>query len=425
MQLQTFIRAHINDDIPELLLKAGTYKDIDVRLAAVQILARRKIKDKLPSWYANDEISFPSELASEQCSSEQTARYKQRLVGAGDCVIDMTGGLGVDAYYFSQKAASVVYIEKNEDYCRAAEYNFAALGAVNISVLCEDSVGVITSGAAATATSTATPAALAFALGECTDGLSIVLYFDPSRRGSGNKRLYSMSDCEPDIVNFINGFKSGIYYLDEALIQARIIAKLSPMLDINAVLQQVPNITEIHILSVRNECKELIINIKPETSNLKPPTIYCINMTTDGAEQSFIFTLQEELEAQPVTAQDLKRFLYEPNASIMKAGAFKTVAVRFGLWKLSVNSHLYTSDMLHRDFPGRVFEIKEVAKFNRNGCKQVLKHGKQANVTVRNFPMSAQLLSTRLGLSDGGETYIFATTLANKQKVMIIAAKIT
>ena len=415
--LQKFIHDHAGDDLSGLLLNASRYTNIDIKMAVVQIDARVRIKDKLPSWYNYDRLFFPSILATEQCSSEITALYKQRLIQSGDCVCDLTGGLGVDTYFFSQKARCVIYLEKDKEYYEAARYNMDILGASGVCVINGDATEIITNN------------------DSCISEAN-VFYIDPARRGEGNKRMFAISDCEPDIAKMWSLLRDK---------QCRIIVKLSPMLDIKKVLSQLPGINEIHVVSVKNECKELLL-IADDFSNKSSDTqMVCINYSSNGEEQLFRFSLQEEhsivffdyncLNYEKVFNQTSKhfetvrlverlgRFLYEPNSSILKSGAYKSIALRFGIEKLNVNSHLYSSDNLISSFPGRIFKIKEIIPFNNRTCKTLAATIPQANITARNFPLTVEELRKRLRISEGGNIYLFATTLPDNKKILIKCCK--
>jgi hypothetical protein len=398
--LRIFLDEHANDDVNELILNALRYKNIDVKFAAEQISARKIIKDKLPTWYENSNLIFPSALSAEQCSSELTALYKQRLVNKEDTVCDMTGGLGVDAYYFSQKAHKVIYIERNTEYCKAAINNFQSLNAANIEILNKDSIQLFQ---------------LHTPYSAFPPEISIqnpVLYIDPSRRGSGNKRLYALEDCEPDLTEI---------WSDLQQIGSKIIVKLSPMLDISHVVKQLPGINEIHIVAVRNDCKE-VIAVADKSSN-NAVKIACINYLSDKSEVSLVFNPCKEGTARVHFASEVKKYLYEPNVSILKAGAYNSVAEHFNMEKLHPNSHLYTSDNLMERFPGRIFEVSEVYPFNNQKCKELSKSITKANITVRNFPLSAEELRKRLKMKDGGDIYLFASTLSENKKVLIQCRK--
>ena len=378
----------------QLLLKGKQHPAIDLPFAASQIQARRQLRGKLPGWQANDDLVFPSRLSAEQCSSERTARYKQRLIGSGTHVCDLTGGLGVDSYYFSLTADAVTYVERFPEYCEAARRNFRALGAGNIRVVCGDAVeqaGVL-------------PAPNVF-------------YLDPARRGEGNKRVFALADCEPDLVRL----KSLL--LERAPL---LIAKISPMADLQHTCTLLPETAEVHVLSVKNECKELLFVLRREVP-ADGPAVYCVNWTgagpDTGTEQSFRFTFAEERNAPMQPAARVKRYLYEPNASILKAGAFKRIAAATATEKLHASSHLYTSDAPVSGYPGRVFEVEEVIPFGGKAGKLRARTGPRANISVRNFPLSADELRKRIRIADGGDIYLFGTTLADGAKVLIRCRK--
>ena len=389
-EFKLFVKEHAGDDLTRLLLSASRYPSVNVPFAVEQIAARRQIKDKLPLWYMNEALLFPSKISAEQCSSEQTALYKQRLLKEGETLCDLTGGLGIDSYYFSRKAGHITYIERFPAYCEAARNNFSVLGADNITVMEGDSTE------------------LAPRLPEVD-----VFYIDPARRGEGNKRVFALSDCEPDLPAL----------LPELFRCApKIIAKLSPMADIRLTLDLLPGTTEVHVLSVKNECKELLFVVERE-ENIENPAIHCINYNSSGDEESFTFTLQEERDEDLRLGKQVKNYLYEPNASLLKAGAFKRVAAAFGLEKLHVSSHLYTSEEQAVGFPGRVFVVEEVYPFTGKLCKSLARLIPQANITVRNFPLPVEELRKRTKIADGGNVYLFATTLVNGDKILVKCSK--
>ena len=390
--LMAFIQAHLSDDPDRLLLSASRYPEIDMPFVVAQITARRQIKEKLPTWYQQEQLLFPAKIAAEQCSSEQTALYKQQLVTEGDTLCDLTGGLGIDSYYFSRRVKQVYYIERFPSYCEVARANMATLGARNVAVLEGDST-------------------------QWLDQLPAidVFYVDPARRGEGNKRMFALSDCEPDLTQL----------LPRLLAKApRVIAKLSPMADLRQTLALLPTTQAIHILSVKNECKELLFVIGREPRESAVP-IHCVHLTKQAAsDECFVCSLEAEQQAASHLATTLRRYLYEPNASVLKAGAFKQVACQFPVEKLQVSSHLYTSDHYLDRFPGRRFEVEEVIPFHSKSCKQLAGQSLQANVTTRNFPLTVEALRKKCRIREGGDIYLFATTGPKEEKLLIRTHKV-
>lgn len=390
-EIKEFIEEHKLDDMALLLLKAKKYPHMDIPFIAGQILAKRQVKDKLPFWYKQKALIYPSKISVEQCSSECTARYKQELIADGSSLCDMTGGLGVDSYYFSGKAKTVFYVERFSDYCEAARNNFEVLNATNIQVIEADSASSLQEMAPID-----------------------VFYIDPARRAEDNKRVFALQDCEPDLLQLKNTL------LDKA---PKIIAKISPMADIQHTLSLLPETKEVHVLSVRNECKELLFVLGRIDSSASP-VIHCINFKANGARETFCFTLSEEQQLAVSMAKNVKKYLYEPNASILKAGAFKRISDAMGAEKLHTSSHLYTSDHEITEFPGRQFLVENVMKFNGKLCATLNRIIPQANITTRNFPLTANQLRIRSKIKEGGAVYLFATTIENDEKVLIQCSKI-
>lgn len=385
-----FIKEHADDDPARLLLSASRYPDMNIPFLAEQIAARRQIREKLPSWYGNDALIFPAKIAAEQCSSEQTALYKQKLVEPEWCMYDLTGGLGIDSYSFSRKVSRLFYIERFPLYCEAAQHNFSVLGAGNITVIQEDANRYLHR----------IPEADAF-------------YLDPARRGESNKRVFALQDCEPDLPSLLP------LLLQKA---PKVIAKLSPMADIRMTLELLPGTTSVHILSVKNDCKEVLVVVERQPERKRIP-VHCINFGSDGAESSFVFEWESEASTPVGWAEHMELFLYEPNASVLKAGAFKQIGAQMGVKKLHPNSHLYTLDERVEDFPGRIFQVEEIIPFTGKVCKGIAKTIPRANITVRNFPLTVDELRKRTKITDGGSVYLFATTLMDGSKVLIRCRK--
>ena len=330
-----FIRAHSQDDVRLLALQAPRYPDVDMPAAIVQIAGRQAAANKIPSWQSIEELWYPRHLSLEQCSSEITAQYKSTLAD-GETLADLTGGFGIDCAFMASRFRKVSYVERQEELCEIAKHNFPLLGLKHITVYNEDGV-------------------VHLQKMEPVD----CIFIDPARRNEYGGKTIAISDCEPDVAE-----------LEELLLSKgkQIIIKLSPMLDLTLALKSMKRTREVHIISVNNECKELLLIIGNEPSQLIP--IHCINLTSKE-KQTFTFTREEELEAECLYTKEPGKYLYEPNASILKAGAFRSIASRYKVKKLHPNSHLYTSDLWIENFPGRSFQITGQCSFNKKGTAQI------------------------------------------------------
>lgn len=382
-----FIRAHSRDDVRLLALQAPRYPDVDMPAAIVQIAGRQAAANKIPSWQSIEELWYPRHLSMEQCSSEITAQYKSTLAD-GETLADLTGGFGIDCAFMASRFRKVSYVERQEELCEIAKHNFPLLGLKHITVYNEDGVAHLQKM-------------------EPVD----CIFIDPARRNEHGGKTIAISDCEPDVEE-----------LEELLLSKgkQIIIKLSPMLDLTLALKNMKHVREVHVISVNNECKELLLIIGNEPSLLIP--IHCSNLTPKE-KQTFTFTREGELTSECLYTKELGKYLYEPNASILKAGAFRSIASRYEVKKLHPNSHLYTSDLWIENFPGRSFLITGQCSFNKKEIKETIGELKKANITVRNFPATVAEIRKRTKLSDGGEVYLFATTLSNEQKVFIRCSK--
>lgn len=412
--LSSFIQAHRQDDVRSLMLQAQRYPDVDMRKAVVQISAWQMAQKKLPLWAATEGIIFPEHLSMEQCSSQQTATYKgeilsQRLQQSDLShsstplnITDLTGGFGVDATCLALAAGKgnethLTFVERNTELCEMAKHNLPLLGVKHSDVICADSEEIL-------------------------NKLSThqhLIYLDPARRDEHGGKTVAIADCTPDVIQ-VNDL-----LLDKADV---VMLKLSPMLDIVEAERQLKGIREIHIVSVNGECKEILFILQktpktPDGFDQNEPKMVCVNLLANLPAQTFVFSHSIERNATCYYTSELKHYLYEPNASVMKAMAFKSVAERFHLEKLHPSSQLYTSDTLVPDFPGRIFEIIDSSHFNKKVLKSLLKDIKKANLTVRNFPLSVAELRKRLKLSEGGTDYLFATTLDDDSHVLILCKK--
>ena len=389
---QQFILEHESDDIRQLALKAKSYPGIDMSIAIKQIAGRQIAKHKIPSWYQCENIIYPKHLSMEQCSSEATALYKAALC-KGDILIDLTGGLGVDFSFMAKNYKQAYYIETQHELTQLAQCNFNTLNLNQSKVIQDDAVSFLNS----------------------FDGIADTIFIDPARRNDTGKKTVLIEDCTPNLLEIDNLLTTKAQ---------RVIIKLSPMLDITHALNSLSNVTEVHIISVNNECKELLF-IKDKVRKDEDIQLICINLLTNKKDASFTFTKAEENTSSISHTDEPKRYLYEPNSSILKAGAYRSLGARYGLMKLHPNSHLYTSDTLIDSFPGRKFQIKEVISPNKKEIKAHFKDITQANIATRNYPFSVADIRKQTKLKEGGTDYIFATTLANEKKVLILCQKVS
>ena len=392
-----FIDKHLKDDVRQLALQKFP-DDVDKMLVLNQIEARQLLSKKVPSWASNPDLLFPKHLSIEQCSSELTAKYKASIISDGDTFVDLTGGLGIDSYFLSEKFKTSYYVENQKELCDLAEHNFGVLGR-KINVINSDAESFLSK----------------------NQNIDLI-FIDPARRDIYNRKMVSLHDCSPDVVDLQN------ILLKNA---KNVLIKASPMLDISLITNELQNISEIHIVSVKNECKEILIKIEPGfDGEIK---YFCVNFQSGSTvisteakrsgEISFNFVESEEKSAIPSFSSTVKNYLYEPNSSLMKSGAFKLISQRFGIEKLHVNSHLYTSDNLVSEFPGRIFEIIGFAPFNKKIKKELLNDITEASVATRNFPLSANELRKSLNLKESDKNFIFGTTLIGEKKVVILATK--
>ncbi len=395
-----FIREHAADDVRMLALHKNKYPDVDIDFALQQIEGRQRTKDKLPEIYQIEDWHYPIRLSLEQCSSETTARYKASVLQNFltsqlpnlQTLIDLTGGFGIDTFYLSEQFETTHYVERNAELCAIAEHNFALTNR-NIIVhnaQSEEFLQTI----------------------EKVD----VIYLDPARRNASGGKVFRLHDCEPDLTQLSPTLMSKCRVL---------MVKLSPMLDITEALRSLPDAREVHIVAVKNEVKEILIIAMPP----HPPKggalhseINRIAVNLETQDVPFAFTEEEESAApiiSPVGETGEGLFLYEPNATILKAGAFRSVGARYGLRKLAVNTHLYASDRLIEDFPGRVFKV--LGTPDKAQLKALQKTG--AHTICRNYPLSADKLAAKHKIREGGTLYLIGTRISEKS-ILILAERV-
>ena len=379
-----FIRIHANEDVRQLAFLGKKFPEVDMAYALDQIAGRQKARTKIPSWAAIDGIVYPPHISMEQCSSEQTARYKAQIAGKGAKMVDLTAGFGVDMAFMSDGFKEAIHVEQQPQLCAISSENYKHLGMHHIQVVCSDGVEYLHQM-------------------EHAD----LIFIDPARRNQHGGRTYGIADCTPNVLEII----------DEMLEKAdRVMIKLSPMLDWQKAVSDVGHVSEVHIVSVGNECKELLLIVEKTEAPLK---ICCIN-----DDSIFSYTLNDEIGdfcEKPTTP----KYLYEPNASVMKAGCFDLISKRFGISQPDANSHLFISDKAIENFPGRGFVIDRICTMNKRELKEALTGIDKANIATRNFPLSVADLRKRLKLKDGGEVYIFATTDAKKGHLLMVCRKIS
>lgn len=384
-EVQQFINDNLNIDIPSLVLKKQLFEGVSNSEIAKQIEAKNRSKKKLPLWYSTESIYYPEKLNIEQCSSEKTAKFKANLVG-GHKILDVTGGFGVDSYYFSKRCEEVHHIDLNEKLSVIVSHNFKALNAENIETVACNGIEFLKN----------------------TEEIYDWIYIDPSRRDDIKGKVFHLSDCQPSVIE----------HLDLLFHKTtNILIKTSPMLDISKAIEELSNVQEVYIVSTDKEVKELLFSLKKDFEG--EPTIKVVELK-ESSHSEFSFLKSEEVDSE-LNIGELQSYLYEPNAGMMKSGAFKLIARRYCLQKLHQHSHLYTSTE-RIEFPGRVFKIKDQFIYSKGEAKKVL-FKEKANLSVRNFPISASDFKKQYKMKDGGETYYFLTTNNLGKQIIIKTEK--
>ncbi len=387
--LQRFVWEHREDDPLKLALSAKKHPDLPIAYIARQIDALSKIRRKIPSWYQPG-LEFPVAISLEQASSEATARFKAALF-TGAAMADLTGGLGVDASFFARQFERVHYVEKIPEIFDAAQHNLGALGIRGLQ----------------------------FIQGDAEDFLAgskqqfDLLYLDPARRDDRKGKVFQLADCTPNVLE-----------IKDLLLQksSMVLIKTAPLLDIHQAAMQLKNVSKVWVLEYEGDCREVLYLLEKEAPSPAAIPITAVSIDHSGvALHSFEFTLEEEQNANLAFALP-GIFLYEPIPAVLKAGAFKTFAKQFGVNKLHANTHLYTSEQLVPNLPARSFRIDAVCKYDKKAVAPLIPGGK-ANITTRNFPESTAQVRKKLGLKDGGDTYIFACTNCDGGRILIICSK--
>jgi 16S rRNA G966 N2-methylase RsmD len=385
IEIQDFINSNLDSDSSKLLLKGIDFNGATSLEIIEQIEAKKRSEKKLPTWFRAENILYPNKLNIEQTSSEITADYKAKLV-SGHSLIDLTGGFGVDSFYFSKQVERIIHCETNNELSKLVKHNYESLNVSNIKCITENGIEAL----------------------KRIDQPFDWIYIDPSRRDDTKKKVFLLSDCTPNVKTFQGLF---LKYAKHVMI------KTSPLLDIKATLNDLKAVKELHVVAVQNEVKELLwILERNYNSDFKIRTINILKTE----KQVFEFNYEDEAIKQANYNLPLT-YLYEPNTAVLKSGAFNVVSTHLNIPKLHKHSHLYTSEILV-DFPGRRFKIDKVIPFNKKGfAKEKIS---KANVTTRNFPLSVGDIRKKLKVKDGGQLYLFFTTNLNNEKVILICSKI-
>ncbi|XLS30735.1 THUMP-like domain-containing protein [Flavobacteriaceae bacterium M23B6Z8] len=385
-EVQKYIQQQLNQDLNFLIFKKSPFSTVTMHELVKQISGKKNAYTKLPTWFETSGIYYPEKVSLEQTSSEKTASYKSSLI-KGKSLVDLTGGFGVDSFYFSKQFDAVIHLEKNESLSEIVSFNYKQLGASNIECKTEDAETFL----------------------HRNQKTFDWIYADPSRRDDHLGKVFLLSECTPNIPELLDI----IWQRTQNLL-----LKTSPLLDIQQGINELQHVKEVHVVAVKNEVKELIwILEKDYKGSIK---IFSVNIEKEKTD-FFSFFYQEEKETKVFFSNPLN-YLYEPYAAVLKSGAFKTISQKYKVSKIGINSHLYTSEALIQ-FPGRIFEIQESLPFHKKTLKKRFSKAK-AHVTTRNFPWSVAKLRKELQILDGGEVYLFFTTDLKDNHLVIICKKL-
>ncbi|WP_420384847.1 class I SAM-dependent methyltransferase [Roseivirga sp.] len=378
-EIQQFIDDHLDDQPADLMLRASQYPGWPMKDIVNQIVARKKAQLKLPDWFGQKGLIWPAVISMEQCSSQRTATYKSSLI-SGKSMTDLTGGFGVDTYYLSRQFSEVTHVEMNEELHQVVSHNFGVLKA-NINTVRNTAEKYL----------------------QEMKEVDLV-YIDPARRDDQEQKVIFLDDYSPNVIELLP------LLLEKA---KTVMIKASPMLDIKKAINDLKHVEEVHVVALNNEVKELLFLLRKELTG--ETKVKAVNLATHTSILEFLYSEEDKVNINYSSAQT---YIYEPNLAILKAGAFKSVVKRFNLNKLHPNSHLYTSDRFVSEFPGRSFKLMDVLPLNKKKLRSQF-NSDQANITVRNYPMSVQAIRQKTGLKDGGKHYILATTDMESRKLLL------
>ena len=382
--IQEFINTHLNSSVTSLVLKGTPFPTVDTKELIEQIEAKSRCEKKLPTWFNTKNIYYPNKLNIEQTSSEITAKYKSLLI-SGDSIIDLTGGFGVDCYFFSKVFKTVMHCEINESLSEIVNHNYTQLEVNNIETINNDGIAFLKS----------------------TTQTFDWIYIDPSRRHDSKGKVFFLNDCLPNVPAHLDLFFKH---------SKNILIKTSPLLDLSVGQNELKHVKTIHVVAVNNEVKELLWTL--EFGFEGDLSIQTINIKNQGEDQ-FNFSMEDEKSMESEYSEPLT-YLYEPNSAILKAGGFNAIAKQLNVYKLHKHSHLYTNNTLI-NFPGRRFEVLNILPYNKKALKNL--NLAKANISTRNFPELVEQLRKKLKIKDGGNHYLFFTTDLNDNKIVLITTK--
>ena len=384
-----YISNNLEKDVSWLALHSAKDSDVDMRMAIQQIEGRQKAKHKLPELFMLDDIIYPQRISIEQCSSSASASYKASLF-SGETFADLSGGFGVDTFFFSKQFKNGIYVEPNEELCTIFDYNSKILKINNVSIVNSNLENFI-------------------------DSLNRVdfIYIDPSRRDNYGKRVYEIHDLTPNVLLFKDKLLSKSKHL---------MIKLSPMLDITALKRQLPEIYELHVVAVNDECKELLCVLDKDNKNADFQIV--TKNIKANSEETYIGKYLRERALKPLFVSEIEQFLYEPNAALMKSNLYNSLCYDFGVKKLARETNLFTNSYPIENFPGRSFKVLNIIPYQPKKIRKELKHIKSASITVRNFTISAMELRKSLKIKEGDKIFIFGTTLSSNNRVIIVCEKL-
>jgi|694.fasta_scaffold03164_20 16S rRNA G966 N2-methylase RsmD len=382
--VQDFIIQNSTNFDTQLAFKKNPFSGVNYSEILLQVHARIKAQYKLPTWFKSAKIIYPSTVSLQQTSSELTAKYKAGLV-SGDAGIDLTGGFGVDSFFFAKRFDHFYYVDRDEVLCQMVEHNFEVLNSQNIKSYHGESTEILKN------------------LQQRID----FIYLDPARRDQNNKKVFRFEDCEPDVVNNL------LFYFEKA---NQILIKSSPLLDLDLACSQLKWVRSIHVVAVDHEVKEILFLLEKNFQN--QTEIHAIDLT-----QNLQISFNYRSKSSTFDYELPLKFLYLPHPSLMKIGQFEVLEKFVGLKKLHQNSHLFTANECHADFYGKVYKINECLPYQKNCLKSKLTN-KKMNIACRNFPIKPEQLSKLWKIKDGGEDYVFFTTNKNNEKIVLFCTKL-